>query len=322
MSLLGIDVSRWQGAITWSKITKDFVIIKAGGSDDGQYTDSQFYTNQASARGKGILRGYYYFGGGVNGVSDAQHFKRIVGNLQPGESIWLDFEVNVGNPVGYCLAFIQEATRQFGSQCHLYTNMGRVYQYDWSPVVRSGAGLWGAYWNYNTTPVNGQEWAFVAIKQYANNGSTPGVNGLVDLDVFYGDANQFRKYGKSGIIQTVIKAIVNVVKPAPKPVAQAVYVVQRGDTLGAIASRFKTTVAKLASTNHIANPNLIYPGQKIYLGTTPATLAPPATAQQFYTVKKGDTLSKVFPGNWQVIAKLNNLKNPNLIYPGQRIRIK
>ncbi len=45
----------------------------------------------------------------------------------------------------------------------------------------------------------------------------------------------------------------------------------------------------------------------------------------YYTVKKGDTLSKIaqqFGTDWKTLAKLNNLKNPNLIRVNQLIRIK
>lgn len=58
------------------------------------------------------------------------------------------------------------------------------------------------------------------------------------------------------------------------------YTVAAGDTLGAIASRFGTTVSALASLNHIANPNLIYPGEVIRLSgsaAATATLASVAT---------------------------------------------
>ena len=41
------------------------------------------------------------------------------------------------------------------------------------------------------------------------------------------------------------------------------YTVKSGDTLSGIASKYKTTVAKLAKDNNIANANLIYVGQKI-----------------------------------------------------------
>ena len=51
------------------------------------------------------------------------------------------------------------------------------------------------------------------------------------------------------------------------------YTIQRGDTLGGIAKRFNTTVGELASANHIANPNLIYPGEVLRLGGPAAATA-------------------------------------------------
>jgi surface antigen len=53
------------------------------------------------------------------------------------------------------------------------------------------------------------------------------------------------------------------------------YVVHGGDTLGAIAIRYNTTVQKLASYNQITNPNLIYVGQTICVqGKSTTTQAP------------------------------------------------
>lgn len=45
-----------------------------------------------------------------------------------------------------------------------------------------------------------------------------------------------------------------------------IYIVQKGDTLSGIASKYNTTYQKLAEINNIDNPNLIYPGQKIVIG--------------------------------------------------------
>ncbi len=54
------------------------------------------------------------------------------------------------------------------------------------------------------------------------------------------------------------------------------YVVVSGDTLGAIASRYKTTWQKLASYNHIQNPNLIYVNEKVCIpGSSQASSSPP-----------------------------------------------
>lgn len=49
----------------------------------------------------------------------------------------------------------------------------------------------------------------------------------------------------------------------PRASASNIYTVRAGDTLGRIATKFNTTVAKLQTLNHIANPNLIFVGQRI-----------------------------------------------------------
>lgn len=56
--------------------------------------------------------------------------------------------------------------------------------------------------------------------------------------------------------------------------------------------------------------------------TTGATTG--ATNDVVYTVKSGDTLSGIcsrYGANWKNVASYNGLKNPNLIYPGQKIKI-
>ena len=57
----GIDVSHWQGTIDFKKVAKvcDFVIIKAGGSDAGFYTDKKFERNFEKAKEAGLSVGAY-----------------------------------------------------------------------------------------------------------------------------------------------------------------------------------------------------------------------------------------------------------------------
>ena len=50
-----------------------------------------------------------------------------------------------------------------------------------------------------------------------------------------------------------------------------------------------------------------------------------AGENKYHIVKSGDTLSKIatiYGTSYQEIARLNKLQNPNLIYVGQRLRIK
>lgn len=124
-----------------------------------------------------------------------------------------------------------------------------------------------------------------------------------------------------------------VAEPTPQKtetpaVDSSVYTVKSGDTLYGIANKYNTTVAKLVSDNNIKNPSLIYPGQKLTIGNKSAeSVAPttPVSAEKTYTVVSGDTLYGIAIKHNTTIAKLvsdNNIKNPNLIYPGQKIIIK
>ncbi|HJB87568.1 LysM peptidoglycan-binding domain-containing protein [Mordavella massiliensis] len=58
-----------------------------------------------------------------------------------------------------------------------------------------------------------------------------------------------------------------------------------------------------------------------YAGGSPAQAAPEPV---YYTVKRGDTLSGIaarYGTTYQRLARINGISNPNLIYPGQKIRI-
>ncbi len=62
---------------------------------------------------------------------------------------------------------------------------------------------------------------------------------------------------------------------APPPTGAQTYIVQRGDTLFKIATRFGLSTAELAAANNIYNPSLIYVGQTL---TIPAGGSAPAGA--------------------------------------------
>ena len=67
----------------------------------------------------------------------------------------------------------------------------------------------------------------------------------------------------AGYDYNAVQQMVNRKMAAKKQPAYVYYVVKRGDTLSAIASKYGTTYQHLAQINGIANPNRIYAGQKI-----------------------------------------------------------
>ena len=99
------------------------------------------------------------------------------------------------------------------------------------------------------------------------------------------------------------------------------YIVKSGDTLSAIAQKYNTTYQKIAKDNNILNPNLIYTNQKLKIYTSISQ----EINETIYIVKSGDTLSAIaqkYNTTYQKIAKDNNILNPNLIYPNQKLVIK
>ena len=97
------------------------------------------------------------------------------------------------------------------------------------------------------------------------------------------------------------------------------YVVQSGDTLSQIALNYGTTVTQIAYANNIRNVNLIYTGQTLYIPTSNCDMN-----HTLYVVRRGDTLwgiSRRFGVSIARIVMLNRISNPNLIYPGNILRI-
>lgn len=79
------------------------------------------------------------------------------------------------------------------------------------------------------------------------------------------------------------------------------YTVKQGDTLGGIAVKFGTTVAKLAQANGISNPNLIRTGQHLKVAGSGGSVVPASggagggkqVAGQYHTVKPGESIAGI-----------------------------
>ncbi|MTT32906.1 LysM peptidoglycan-binding domain-containing protein [Terrilactibacillus sp. BCM23-1] len=117
------------------------------------------------------------------------------------------------------------------------------------------------------------------------------------------------------------KLTTKAITPSNSKTKTTIYKVKSGDTLSEIASRFKTSISKLKSLNHIKNVNLIRINQKIKIA---GTNHPQATSKKYYRVKRGDYLGKIaikYKVSVKKIKSMNGLKSDK-ISPNQRLRIK
>jgi LysM repeat protein len=115
------------------------------------------------------------------------------------------------------------------------------------------------------------------------------------------------------------------------------YEVQRGDTLSAIARRYGLTVKELVEASDIADPNRIFPGQKLIIPgymspkphlepePSPTPRPVPDTGEHFiYPVASGDTLSAIAKRHSITLRELieaNDIEDPTLIHVGQKLII-
>lgn len=95
------------------------------------------------------------------------------------------------------------------------------------------------------------------------------------------------------------------------------YVVRPGDTLYSIAQQFGVTPEDIAKENRISNVDRIYVGERLYISVPPV--------ESTYVVRPGDTLFSIanqFNTSVSNLLRLNRIKNPNMIYPGQVIYVR
>lgn len=127
-----------------------------------------------------------------------------------------------------------------------------------------------------------------------------------------------------GIMSWANKSNVEIVTTTSAPVSStstgSTYTVQSGDSLSAIAAKYGTSSATLASLNGISNPNYIYVGQVLKISRATTSYASTST----YTVKYGDNLSTIASKYGTTTANLqalNGISNANYIYVGQMLKV-
>ncbi len=201
--LRGIDVSKWQGTIAWSKVAGAgirFAIVRA--TKGRTYIDPKFQANVAGARANGIVVGAYHRAtpsGGANANTvdaraEADHYLDVaspgVGDLIPA----LDIEETGGlappDLVVWVKAWVTRVTNVLGIRPMLYAspNFWTVHMGGSTWFADHGYRLWLAHWNVKTptVPANdwqGRGWTFW---QWTHKPGLPGVTTDLDRDRFAG----------------------------------------------------------------------------------------------------------------------------------------
>lgn len=261
MTMKGIDVSKWQGNIDFKKVKAsgiDFVIIRAGYGREISQKDEFFEKNYAGAKAAGLNVGAYWYSY-ADSVEDAVREANVC------------LEVLKGKQFEMPIYFDLEEKKQFDNGKQFCSDLVKAFC---NKLEAAGyfTGLYISRWylqNYITEEVANRYTMWIAeygpklnysgqygIWQNSSTGNVSGISGNVDTDICYVDYPSIIKdRGLNGFSEKPVEV---------KPVAK-IYVVQKGDTLWAIAQKYNTTVDAIVKKNNINNANLIYPGQKLII---------------------------------------------------------
>lgn len=320
----GIDVSDWQGYIDYNQVRNsgiEIVYIKA--SQGSNIKDSYFDINYENAKANGLKVGFYHFLTATNtkeAEQEAQFFASVISGKEPNCKLVMDYEVFEGVSVeeinSIAQVFLETVKRLTNKEVIVYSDLYNT-QSTFNRNIADNYELWLAYYgdynNLTNVVTNWQNWTGI---QYTDRGNVSGINGNVDRDLY-----------TENIFLSDTSQIPNNENPNDNINTQSIYyTVKTGDTLSKIATRYGTTVQEIVSINNIANPNLIYQGQvlRILTKSTIEGSETRGTGSITYTVQRGNTLSQIARAYGVTIShlvELNNIQNPNLIYPGQKLRI-
>jgi lysozyme len=185
----GIDVSHYQGTVSWQQVrTAGIQFAFAKATDGLTWTDPNFATNWAGMKDAGLLRGaYHFFEPADDAAQQAEFFLSTVqvetGDLPPvldvetagasSEALWQGVQT-----------WLDQVEAATGVQPILYMSPGFANEYG-APSSLAAYPLWIAQYGVDQ-PTLPTGWAAWLIWQYSETGSVSGVVGNVDRDELNG----------------------------------------------------------------------------------------------------------------------------------------
>ena len=193
--VLGIDVSKWNGVVDWNAVKAagvEFVIIRVGyrGSSAGALIDdAMFTTNIQGAKAAGLKVGVYFVTQAINDVEAVYEASMVLDRIK-GYSLDMPVFLDV-EPSGGRGDTIDKATRTavITAFCETIRNAGYtagIYANKTWLNSKMDTTAFGNYviWVAHYSSVCGYTGRYTCW-QYTDKGTLPGINGSVDLNLWY-----------------------------------------------------------------------------------------------------------------------------------------
>lgn len=196
-SKAGIDVSKWNGEIDWDKVKNagvEFAIIRAGyrGSVSGSLVqDPRFEENMRGAQAAGIPTGVYFFTQAVNEVEAVEEASMVLELLRKYKvefPVFIDTEGAGGNGRADGLD-VETRTLVCEAFCRTIENAGYTagvygsrnwYNNRLETKRLDNYFIWLA--EYRSVPLYQ---GYYGMWQYTSKGKIDGIDGNVDLNIYY-----------------------------------------------------------------------------------------------------------------------------------------
>lgn len=320
----GIDVAKWNGRIDWARVYAsgiEFAILKV--TQKNNSVEEAFERNYSGCIAQGIQVGVYRYIYAKTTETARLEANAIVSALNGKDikyRVWLDLEDTTIRGLGkdqltQIIHAEAEILQSAGYEVGIYCNQ------DWYQNVLDSVKLKETYpfWiaRYGTNNGSMQEQyspqTYALAWQYTSKGRVDGVTGDVDMNVMFSEMS-------SEPIKKLAYRIGEKVK------FSSYYKSATDDITEAKLCNPQETgvITKIVADSR--NPYQV-DNRECFLNDGDIRCIVTASCQEvaYYTVVSGDTLSgiaKKYKTTVKELQELNEIKNANLIYAGQKMRVK
>ena len=312
MKRFGIDVSVWQRGMDFVRAKNEgveFVIMRGM---YGNAKDTEFDTNYIKAKNAGLGVGVYQWGRAANVAQAREEAQLLVEHCLKGRifeyPIYYDVEDTIllnksKNETTEIIKAWAETIENAGYFAGIYMNQScfenDVNGYELAELYSQ----WRAKWTTeDRKPIGVQMWQFGGETNIIRSNRIAGY--VCDQDYAYVDfPDMIKKANLNGF---------NAIFSAPKKSIEQLAVEVINGQWGNGDSRRKA----------LTNAGYDYSAVQSEVNKL---LKNNETTAKYYVVQSGDTLSEIAVANGTTVNQLvswNNIKNANLIYVGQKIRVK
>lgn len=333
-----IDVSTWNGNIDWEKVYKSgikYAMIRSSfGVENPNQVDNKFIQNIKNAAAAGVKCGIYHYSYAQSAEAakkEAEFCLKTIKNYKIDLPVAFDIEDSSQTYLGkdtltsIVIAFCDKI-KSAGYTPMLYCNPSWLNSYLHKDKLLGKYDLWLAHWGVSEPSFDCTIW------QYSDSGTVPGIAGNVDLNYIYKDYTASATKPAATITKPTTSTSTNStsIKKGDKVTVKNPIIYGTSKTFAVYEKQYDVIEvagdrAVIGIGNQVTSAIAVSNLAKVTNTTGSKTTSASTSSAEYYTIKSGDTLSYIayrYSTTVDKLVELNNIKNRDLIYVGQRLKVK